>query len=286
MSKETKVLSYQLPESLKRKLSKGEYAAYQLVDVYYTKDGRFSGRTAGIPNKDIILTKEGDLVPIAFVEGYNSDGSARLGQLWFNIDSECTILCLAGAKHAAMYNFLEISNYNESNPDRDPTINPVYRRVDSLNQAKQTRSQRGSRINALKAAITMTDAEIEIFLNTNKAIVPVRTVITPDGKKDFEAIRDGIEKWAEHNPERFLSLSINEKSTGSDNIETLIAWAKAEEMIGFDNETKSWYGADGKPFLKAKSITNGIPVVELVGYLRSTAGQRLFEKLSKAKEQK
>jgi hypothetical protein len=272
-------LNYVLPETLRRTLKKGEYAVYQLVDVFYTPDGRFSGRTAGIPNKDIILTKEGELLPIAFVEAHNTDGSPRFGNIWFQLEAECNIICLAGAKHAAMYNYLEISNYNESNPDRDPSITPVYRRVDSLNQSKQTRSQRSARVSALKAVISMSNEEVEKFLSANKHAVPVKMVSTPDGKKDFDAIRDSLEKWTEANPDRFLALTLASNPNAEEAIEEIVKKARAADIIGFDNSTKSWYSADGKPFFKVKSSAAGMQNAELVGYLKSADGQKILEKL-------
>jgi hypothetical protein len=284
MAQEAKPLSYAFPDSLKRTLKKGEYACYQLVDVYY-KDGKFSGRTAGIPNKDIVYDKEGNLTPIAFVEGYNPDGLPILGNIWFSIESECMILCTSGAKQASLYNFLEVSNYNESNPDRDPNIRPVYRRIDSMNNAKQTRGERTERVAALRVAIGMSNEEIEKFIASNSKSVPIKIVNTPDGNRDWEAMRDGLERWAEKNPARFMSLTESKTASNDDEIKSLIDFGVKENLIGFDSETKSWYGANGKPFLTAKSIKNDIHKSELISYIKSPNGLRIYEKLKEAKKQ-
>lgn len=284
MAQEARPLSYAFPDSLKRSLKKGEYACYQLVDVYY-KDGKFAGRTAGIPNKDIVYDAEGNLTPIAFVEGYNPDGLPILGNIWFSIESECMILCVSGAKNANLYNFLEVSNYNESNPDRDPNIRPVYRRIDSMNNAKQTRSERTERVTALKIAISMSNEDIEKFISLNSKNIPVKFINTPDGNRDWEAMRDSLERWAEKNPARFMSMTEGKSSSSDSEIEALIDFGVQEGLIGFDTETKSWYGANGKPFLTVKSIKNGVQKNELISFIKGAGGIRIYEKLKEAKKQ-
>ena len=284
MAQEARPLSYAFPDSLKRTLKKGEYACYQLVDVYY-KDGKFSGRTAGIPNKDIVYDTDGNLTPIAFVEGYNPDGLPILGNIWFSIESECMILCVAGAKNANLYNFLEVSNYNESNPDRDPNIRPVYRRIDSMNNAKQTRNDRNERVTALKAAISMSNEQIEKFISSNAKNIPVKFVNTPDGNRDWEAIRDGLERFAEKNPARFMSMTDGKPAGNDDELESLIEFGTGEGLIGWDMETRSWYGANGKPFLTVKNAKNGTHKSELVSYMKSANGLKIYEKLKDAKKQ-
>lgn len=274
--------SYELPSSLKRTLKKGEYAVYQLVDVYY-KDGKFSGRTAGIPNKDIIYDEDGNLTPIAYVQGYTADGDPNLGFIWFPIDSECTILCMSGVKHANLYNYLEISNYNESNPNRDTNIPALYRRIDSLNNAKETRDQRAARVDALKAIMSMSNEEIDQFIQNNKDSFQVKINSKPDGTKDWDSIRDSIERYAEQNPSRFLKMTKESKTVTDIEIESLIRTGIESGVIGFDSETKSWYGSTGKPFLTVKSIKNNNHMIELSAYLKSPQGLKFYQKLKEAK---
>ena len=275
---ETKSLPYTLPDSLKKTLKKGEYAVYQLTDVHYNSDGKFVGRTVGIPNKDVVYDKDGDMSPIAFVEGYTSEGVPSLGKIWFPVESECMVLCMSGVKHASMYNFLEISNYNESNPNRDPNIPALFRRVDSMNNAKQTRTQRNERVAALRAVILMSNEEVEKFIKNNPTI-GVRLVQKPTGEMDWDAVRDGLERWAEHNPSEILKLSESIKSNSDAEIEKLIEIGKETKFIGFDADTKSWYGLNGKPFLKVKSTQDQAHVAELIQWLKSAPGLRTYEKL-------
>jgi hypothetical protein len=283
MATEAKPLSYAIPDHLRKTLKRGEYAVYQLADVVY-KDGKFYGRTAGVPNKDVILDdKTGELIPIAFVEGHNPDGTARLGSIWFPIETECRIICLPGAKHAGLYNFLEISNYNESNPLRDPNTAPQWRRVDSTNDARQTREQRKQRVDALKAVISMTDEELDKFLDVNQKLIGVKLVSLPDGKRDYEAIRENVERWAEKNPSRFFALTESAGTQSDEGLQELVDWAIAEKLITLDRETKTWYDVNGKPVLKVRSIKDGLPEVELISFLRSSAGEKLYFKIKKAR---
>lgn len=272
---------YSLPQSLKKSLKKGEYAVYQLSDVYYTSDGKFVGRTVGIPNKDTVSDSDGNIVPIAYVTGYDSDGNPTLGKVWFTVETECTVLCMSGVKHQSLYNFLEISNYNESNPNRDPNITPLFRRIDSMSNAKQTRSQRSDRVTALKAVISMSNDEVEKFIRTNQ-VVGVRIVQKPTGELDYEAMRDSLERWAEQNPGIVLRLTEGTKSSSDAEIEKLISNGKASGLIGFDMDTKSWYGASGKAFLKVNSAKDGAQVAELISYLKSAQGLKIYEKLKEA----
>lgn len=275
--------TYELPSSLKRTLKKGEYAVYQLVDVFY-KDGKFSGRTAGIPNKDIVYDEDGNLIPIAYVQGYTADGDPNLGFIWFPIDSECTILCMSGVKHSNLYNFLEISNYNESNPNRDTNIPALYRRIDSLNNAKETRDQRAARVDALKAIMSMSNEEIDQFIENNKDSFQVKSVSKPDGTRDWDAVRDSLERFAEQNPKKFMSLSKEKKSSSDSEVEALVKFGMESDIIGFDQETKSWYGANGKPFLTVKSTKDNKHMIDLVAFLKSDAGNKFYMKLREAKK--
>lgn len=276
---------YQIPSSLKRTLKKGEYAAYQLIDAYYNKDGKFVGRTVGIPNRDVVFDEEtGSPAPIGYVQGYTNEGLPNLGSIWFPVESECVIVCLSGVKNASLYNYLEVSNYNESNPNRDTTIPAIYRRIDSLSNAKQTREQRTERVSALRAVIAMTNEQIKEFIEANTDNFPVRIVSKPNGEHDWEAIRDAIERWAEQNPKKFMSMTDTKKSSDDSEIEILIKKAVEEKVIGFDLDTKSWYGANGKPFLKVKSGSNkdSAHVYDLVRYLKTPEGLRIYEKLKYA----
>jgi hypothetical protein len=281
MIKKEGFTQYEFPQSLKKTLKKGEYAVYQLTDVYY-KNGKFSGRTAGIPNKDIVYDGDGNLTPIAYVQGYTSDGYPNLGNIWFTLDSECTIICMSGVKHANLYNFLEVSNYNESNPNRDQNIQSMYRRVDSMNNAKQTREQRASRVEALKAVMSMSNEDIDQFIKNNSNI-SFKVVSTPNGERDWDALRDSLERYAEQNPDKFLSLSKEKKSSSDTEIEQIIKFGMENDIIGFDVETKSWYGANGKPFLTVKSAKDNNQVKDLIAYFKTPTGNKVYMKIRDAK---
>lgn len=276
---------YQIPDSLKRVLKKGEYAAYQLIDAYYNKDGKFVGRTVGIPNRDVVFNEEtGDAIPIGYVQGYSSDGTPMLGSIWFPVESECIVVCLSGVKNASLYNYLEVSNYNESNPKRDTTIPAIYRRIDSLSNAKQTREQRTERVTALRAVISMTNEQVKEFIETNSGNFPVKIVSKPNGDQDWEAIRDSLERWAEQNPKNFLSMTESKKSSDDSEIESLIKKSVEDKIIGFDVDTKSWYGANGKPFLKVNSASkrDSAYIYDLVRYLKTPEGLKVYERLKTA----
>lgn len=276
--KEIKSSNYVIPDKFRRTLKKGEYAAYQLVDVGYTPDGKFIGRTFGIPNKDIILDEEGNTIPIGFVEGWGGDGLPIFGRVWFPVDSQCTIVCMHGARHANLYNFLEITNFNESNPNRDPNSPALFRRVDSSSNARQTREQRNERVQALKTVISMSNDEVLDFLENNKNI-SVRITSLPNGEKDWNAIRDSLERFAEQNPHIIMSSSTVKKSSDDAEVMALVKSCVDKQVIGFDRETKSWYGATGKPFLKVLSAKDNAQVHELVSYLKSAQGLKMYEKL-------
>lgn len=283
MSKEKNL--YQIPESLRKTLKKGEYAAYQLVDVYYNKDGKFVGRTVGIPNRDIVFDQDsGNPVPIGYVQGYSPEGVPNLGSIWFPVESECVVVCLSGVKNASLYNYLEVSNYNESNPNRDTTTQAIYRRIDSLSNAKQTREQRTERVTALRAVIAMTNDQIKEFIEVNAEVLPVRVVSKPNGEYDWETIRDSMERWAEQNPKKFLSMTDTKKSSDDSEIEALIKSSVEDKIIGFDVDTKSWYGANGKPFLKVNSASkrDSAYIYDLVRYLKTPEGLKVYERLKTA----
>ena len=276
---------YELPAHLKRSLKKGEYAVYRLKGAY-NEEGKFCGRTARVPNKDLIQDKDGDLHSIAFVTSYRADGTPVLGDIWFWLDSMCQIVLTHGARDAKAYNYLEICNFNESNPDRDTQAPVIFERVEGSTISKELRDKRKYKVQAVQVAQSLDNESVIRFINTNQGkFNQLRVSANPDGTLNYEEMREHIEALAESSPALFLksteALPSDKTEAGSIDI---IQRAVDEEVIEFDKETKSWYNkATGKSILKVNRMTSGQPEKELAKFLQTLAGSKYMKLLTDPK---
>lgn len=190
-----------LSPSLERKLKRDERAVYRVLNVRQDPDnwGKFLIPAAlQIPSTDTVYDKEiDDYVPIAFIERTKIDGSAIFGDIVFT-GSNMGYLFLNGknSTHQKMYQYIELCNYNASNPNRDTTVEALFERIDSKKDAINEREMRKLIVKAVNFALSLDD----------KRAVEIAAALGIDAES-IEETRNALEDYAGENPEEFLEVA-------------------------------------------------------------------------------
>ena len=191
----------QIPDSLVRKIPRGQTVVYRLTDI---KPDPFNEGEYLIPlNKNVPSTDQtydpttDNYIPIAYITGVEANGEAKFGNIFFQkVNGGCLILKSSNPQHQKMYQYLELCNWNKSNNNRSTDYPTWFEKVDDQEEAKSSRSERKIILNALRTA----DA-----LDFNQ----VRSIAAMLGFKlnqSEDELRDLVEDYAGYEPEKFLSM--------------------------------------------------------------------------------
>lgn len=250
-----------LSTKMERKLAPNERATYRVKGVRPDPDnyGKFLMPSAlQIPSVDIIFDKETkEFVTIAAIERSDTDGNAVFLNIVFSAGN-FGYLFLDGKNptHQKIYQFLELCNYNESNPDRNDENGEKevqFFRVDTKKEAIKERSERKLIVKAMNLALEMDD---------KKAKEVAMALGIPS--EDIDEIRNDIEAYAEDNPADFLDVA--ERATVE--VESLLKEAIKKGIIVNNTNAQVFEWAEThKEIFKYKKSPNKNYVKELADYL-------------------
>lgn len=248
-----------LSEKMIKKLQPNEQATYRVLNVRPDPDnpGRFLMPAAlQIPSTDIIYDKgKQDFVPIAAIERTDLEGNPIFINIVFTA-SNAGYLFLKGnnAVHQKIYQYIEICNFNESNPDRNPEFETFFSRIDAQKEAKTERSLRKIIVKAVNLALNMDDAKAK----------EVAMALGIDGDS-IEEIRNELEDYAGDNPEEFMEVA----ERASLEVETLIKEAIKRGIINNNLNSQVFEWAETKKeILKYKKGPSKNYIKELADYLQ------------------
>ena len=220
------------PEWMKRSLDKTVIYVYNDIKKDPDNAGKFI-----IPNivkfklLDMIVVADEDglnkkPISIAYSTGANPDGSLIIGgDLFFSREGFGRIVCnpLKASDHAK-FMFMEYSNMNGSNPNRDPSAPIIWRREDFVSDAKVSREDRAVRKEAIVESLGLPVHVVDTMIN----ILGTRDMV----HKSEEEKRDFLEAFAERDPKKFL-ITLNS------NISKVIDMIKQAKNHGIiRNDTK------------------------------------------------
>jgi DNA-dependent RNA polymerase auxiliary subunit epsilon len=147
---------------------------------------------------DTILDKgTGEFVNIAAIERTDIDGNPTFISIVFNA-SNMGYLFLNGNNpvHQKIYQFIELCNNNESNPDRNAADHEgLFTRVDAKKEAIQERGLRKLIVKAVNLALELDD----------KRAREVALALGIDAESN-EELRNELEDYAGDYPEEFLEV--------------------------------------------------------------------------------
>jgi hypothetical protein len=248
----------QLSPSMEKKLAQNERATYRVNNVRPDPDnyGRFLMPSAlQIPSTDVIYDKgKKDFVTIAAIERVDNDGNPVFLNIVFTAGN-FGYLFLDGKNpvHQKIYQFLELCNFNDSNPDKNGEAEIHFHRVDTKKEAIQERSMRKLIFKAMELALNMED----------KKAKEVALALGIDAET-IEEIRNELEDYAGENPEEFLLVA--ERATIE--VESLLKDAIKKGIIVNNSNAQVFEWAEThKEIYKYKKSPNKNYIKELADYL-------------------
>lgn len=175
-------------------------------------------------------------------EGKESPGYVDIGAVaFFEKDTPHFIFLFPGMGHSIfsgkfslmmgkieddeLYEFLSLSNRNESNPNRDKSITPLFKQVNALADSKAASGKIGILKRAINAASDIDEADarkLAASLNWNDF-------------SDFQILKAEIETYASRNPDKFLAAYDDPKK----DIKADLKFALDAKIIDFDMSTLS-----------------------------------------------
>jgi hypothetical protein len=183
------------------KLKQGEVAVYRLL---ISNNDPVRGTTVypkSFKIRSVDRVKIGDeWVDVGLVRSVNREGVVEtVRYVSFNDNAnkkDGGYLRLTGgnADDEEVFEYMEICNFNESNPNRDPSITPLFVKLDDKKDAKDDRGKRSLRLKAMTLASDMTLGEAKDFTAARGW--------NQDDEEDI--LRGRIEKFAETDPEGFI----------------------------------------------------------------------------------
>ena len=248
-----------LSEKMIKKLKPNERAIYRVNNVRPDPDnaGKFLMPSAlQIRSTDIVLDKgTNEFVPIAAIERTDLEGNPTFINIVFNA-TNLGYLFLNGNNplHQKIYQYVELCNWNESNPDRNQEEESLFSRIDAVKEAKVERSLRKTIVKAVNMAIEMEDAKAR----------EVAMALGIDGET-IDEIRNALEDYAEDSPEEFVEVA----ERASLEFESLIKEAIKRGIINNNINSQVFEWAETKKeILKYKKGPGRNYIKELADYLQ------------------
>lgn len=252
--------------TMQKKLKPDERVTYRILNIRDDPDnfGKFLIPSAyQIPSTDVIYDKtKGDFISIAAIERTDLEGNPIFLNIVFTA-SNLGYLFLNGTNpvHQKMYQFMELSNYNSSNKDRNQEQDTIFYRVDNKKEAIEERVLRKLIVKAVNIALELDD----------KRAKEVAMALGIDAET-IEEIRNQLEDFSEENPEEFIEIV----ERASLSLETMIKEAIKKGIIKNDVNAQVFAWAEtGKELMKYKKAPNKNYIKELTDYLEENAPDEL-----------
>lgn len=251
--KKTEVYNNLPKEVLDRhKLPKGTKAIYRLRGIKPDPDnpGRFLiPFQVNVPPQGRVAVKVGkeeevEYFDIAAIQTVLPNKKVKMYDILFTKQNAGVIEIDGGTTLAdQLYPYLEMSDYNESNEQRDRSVSAIYYRVDHEKEAINNRKRRNKMKEALDVAYGFKDNEVIEFADANGF----------DSRKKISELRDEIEAYAEKNPVEFLEKSANKQNA----IKATIKRALSKGVIEFDKPDSKFVWGKSKETICTVARTAG-----------------------------
>ncbi len=232
--------------------------------------------TIRVPNIDTIYDPgDKSVKTIKYIVGQRAvdDGKGntklvdRLGDIFIERNNNgCITINPKVKRDIQLYQYLEITNYNRSNPNRDPNVTPLFERLDMVKKAKDDFEQSLAANEAVSQALNMPFEDLKIMAEQMQV---------PTNRDPYE-VRMAMKVKAEQHPALFLSNTVVDAGV---KIESQIQEAKEKEIITYDEEERRWIWGFNKALILAVKIGED-PKEALIQYYTGTdKGKAAFGKV-------
>jgi hypothetical protein len=263
-----------------RTLKPGEVVTYQFLGGYPNTDPDIEARkerpyfwpeAVTLRLSDRIYDKgKGEYVEIGIPETIEKGEVKRFKKLELKAQANQGIFFVTGGRAAdqELFEFLEICNSNESNPDRDESVNPWFKRIDLIVEAKEKNKQRTTLEKAIMYKGNMGEAKMREFA----------AAMGWNELADIEILEDQIGEMVMENPKGFLDFAIDEKGLKE---KGLIKTALTYGIINYDVATHKILWASSNTPIAALERVEGKDKVELFynWIVENKNGQNIYKSL-------
>lgn len=170
-----------------------------------------------------------------------------------------------------LYNYMEICNYNKSNPNRDTSIKALFERIDLKADAQRDIDKAKEVVEAITIALTADEETLRGMAPGMKLSAHI----------DIDQLRLEMKAKAEKNPELFIH---NTSPKAADVIKEQYEKAMHTGVIEFEGKSNSWkWGGekDSKEALIVNVLIKYKPNEVLLNHLMSKDGQKDLDKIIK-----
>lgn len=239
---------------------------YQVLDHLkfiepVTKKPRYRSSMSVQPLSRIMIKKKPVLVGL--VGGTDAQGNLNpyeIRRIDFNPDETDGLLMITiGAGVPAndeLYQYLEICSENESNPYRDTSILPLFRKKDYVKEAKDRREKRDLERKAYDLARGLKGNDIR----------EMAMLAGIDANRDLELVYDDVEDYAKANPQLFIDMN----SDPDRDAKTVLAQGLNSGVLKIDTDKMAVTYSTGAEIMKITGDTERKAVsAEFVEWLKN-----------------
>lgn len=260
-------------------LKKGQKAVYELVGIEKDPLDPDGEKWAipfakGIPSSDRAWDEDKkEFIDIAFIIGEGEGGKPIMGDIIFWRGDGGTMILQGGkARDERLYQYMERTNYNGSNPNRDTTFPIIFTRKDYKAEAKKKRDARDLKFLAVKKAKELNLAQIRqisVYLHFNT-----------DTEEDV--MREKLEEYADNNPNAFLALTENKDLVIMD----VASEAINKGILFVDKQGRKITDKGGQTLLTWQIKPDVNPLEEFVAFVKTDAGSEYYAELKSVLKKK
>ena len=220
-------------------LKRDEVKIFEILGISTDAEGKkLIPNMVSIPTRDIIWDDvQEEYVDIANLKtGYpNADGTYNFEKIWFTRRSNGMIACSGkSAKDRELYMYLAMSNYNESNPNRDPSVKPFYRERSLEAEAKSEIEQAMEKQEVMSWLFKATDSQVKLLSRE----------LGQTGFKTVAEMKVGIMELIDTNYNAVAPAITKLEKVGD--MPALISAALEAKVIKYDGRKHAWTYASEK----------------------------------------
>lgn len=230
---------------------------YRLVDSYNAITKRYTLRDQSIPQQDFVADPDTqETYHIAVIKRELPNGTYEFEDVTFLAQQLCIIrLNLKHAKDLEKFRFMEITNYNTSNPNRDRNYTPYFERISASTDYDFSRAHRKLVKQAFAIIDLMSEDDIKSFIRATPQIV-----VKSD---DAETRLNAIEEFAELYPQTIIGAS----TVGLADFEAEIDQLIDSKVVNYDKGATTWHLKSGEPVFKLSKTFASQPKQALSKFL-------------------
>lgn len=178
-----------------------------------------------IPNRDIIMV-EGQSYDIAAISSVSGDKISFYEIGFWKDEGGFKRLNPRSARDRDILEFLLISNYNGSNPFRDPNVTPMFEVFRPEEKARKRVDERMQRVQAISIAAAMSEEELREFAAS----------VGWNESEDMYLLKDKALDWCERDPKGFIEA----QSSRERYIMASLRRAESRDIIAKNPVENSW----------------------------------------------